>query len=149
MVLTWEIIVLLTGFIIGYFLYTKFKFRSGGVLVIPFLAIYSIKFPLMLPLIFLASAITLLIMEIMFKKYIIYGRRLTYLSYVIGIIVLVVFYFLLEIESTWYSMLLPGMIAYNFHREINSHFPFLKAFSIFLIYLFVLITVGFLGLYFI
>jgi hypothetical protein len=115
-----ETIILLIGFIIGYFLYSFFKFRSGGVLAMPLLAIYTLNYPLMLPFTIFTVIILFVIMLFMFNKIIIYGRRLLYVSLGFGMILTFIFSYLMKIDVGWYPLLVPGLLAYNIHREVNS-----------------------------
>jgi hypothetical protein len=116
----WEAIPLLIGFIIEYVLYTKYKFRAGGVVVIPLLAIYTVKYPLMAVALIGLSMITLLIIEILYSKFVVYGRRLLYMSLTAGIILTLIIMPMLDSALGWYSVVVPGLLAYNFHRENHS-----------------------------
>jgi len=122
----WEIIPLLVGFAFSYLIYHYKKFRMGGVLVIPLLAIYTIKYPLMLLIVSFFSIIIFFMLKILMERFIIYGRRLLYLALFMGVILMSIAFIWLN-SFTWYSVLLPGLIAYNYHRESYSGVKISKA----------------------
>jgi len=127
MVLSWEFLPLLVGFVMGYFLYQKYMFRSGGVIILPLLAIYFIKFPLSFPMLLISTIISYIVLEIIYSRYIVYGRRLLYLALVISLISVLVFEEVLAVSIGWYAFILPGLFAYNLHRENNSTLNMLKS----------------------
>ncbi len=120
MIENWEILPLLIGFILEYFLYTKYKFRAGGVIILPMLATYAIKYPSLVPTILLITLITYIVLEVLYSKFIIYGRRLLYLSLIIGIIISGSAALVMNNAPFTYAFLMPGLMAYNFHREKHS-----------------------------
>jgi hypothetical protein len=120
MIIQEETIILFIGFVIGFILYTYFKFRSGGVLAMPLLAIYTFNFPLLLPFIVVSTIFIVLITELLFIKFIIYGRRLLYINLILGMLLVSSFSYLFKIDLGWYPLLIPGLLSYNFHREVNS-----------------------------
>jgi len=115
----WELAPLMVGFIFSYLIYHYKKFRMGGVIVIPLLAIYTIKYPLMLLLVGFFSVCIFFMLKILMERFIIYGRRLLYLALFMGLILMSIAFIWLN-SFTWYSVLLPGLIAYNYHRESYS-----------------------------
>jgi len=110
---------LLVGFIFSYLIYHHKKFRMGGVIVIPLLAIYTIKYPLLSLIVVLFSIIIFFILKMLMEIKIIYGRRLLYISLFLGVILVSISFIWLK-NFTWYAVLLPGLIAYNYHRESYS-----------------------------
>lgn len=145
---TWEIYTLIIGFIIGFFLYTKFKFRGGGVIVVPILSVYFVKFPSLIPYMILISIITFFILEILYSKFIIYGRRLMYVSLFIGMILSLTLVFKFG-DIGWYGFLIPGLLAYNFHREKNSTTKYWLSLSTNIIFFMFLVIVSFTSIFFI
>jgi hypothetical protein len=131
--ISWEVITLIIGFALGYLFYSKFNYRGGGVLVVPFLVIYLIKFPLMLPFLIIISFINLFILNFLYSKYLIYGRRLLYLSLIIGIVGLLIAGLFVPVND-WYPLLIPGLFAYNMHRELNNPITISKSVMISIIY---------------
>ncbi|KCZ71692.1 hypothetical protein ANME2D_02429 [Candidatus Methanoperedens nitroreducens] len=126
MVLNWEFLPLFAGFVIGFFLYQKYMFRGGGVIILPLLAIYFVKFPLSFPKLLFSALITYGALEVLYTRYIVYGRRLLYLALVIGMVVTLAFEDVLS-SIGWYALVLPGLFAYNLHRENNSTSNMLKS----------------------
>ena len=110
---------MLVGFIFSYLIYHHKKFRMGGVIVIPLLAIYTIKYPLLSLIVVLFSIIIFFILKMLMEIKIIYGRRLLYISLFLGVILVSISFIWLK-NFTWYAVLLPGLIAYNYHRESYS-----------------------------
>ena len=119
----WQILTLIAGFILGYIFYELFNYRAGGVLVIPLMVIYTIEYPLMLVFILLTTLFSFLIVHLIHSKILIYGRRVLYLSLLIGVFTNLALELILKlnvIELSWYPLVLPGLFAYNLHREYNS-----------------------------
>jgi hypothetical protein len=147
MMLYWELIPILFGFIIEYFLYTKYKFRAGGVVIIPLFAIYFVKHPFMIPFLILLTGVNYWILEILYSKFIVYGRRLLYLSLIIGILLTILLGIIMPNELGWYSFVVPGLFAYNIHREVNSTVERMKSLLINSAVVVFLIIISFIALY--
>jgi len=148
MIIYWEIITLIVGFFLGALLYSFYKFRSGGIITIPLLAIYTIKFPVMLPFLLFASFISFISLQLIFTKFIIYGRRLLYISLIIGMVLTMISINLVNADAGWFALLLPGIMGYNSHREkheTKKHF-FLSATSN-TIYFVLILSVAFAAIY--
>ena len=143
----WEALPLISGFIIEYFLYTKYKFRAGGVVVIPLLAVYTIKFPALIPTLLFISFVTFVALELLYHRLVIYGRRLMYLALTIGIIFTVILTPLFDSNLGWYTLIIPGLIAYNVHRENNSPAHLAKSLLINTATYLLLIVIGIISLY--
>jgi|SRR3989344_3607031 len=121
-------IILFVGFILGYLLYELFKVRAGGVVAIPLLVIYTIYNLKIFFLILLLALLLFLLLELIFKKTAIYGRRLLYISFGLSIIISSIAIWLMKEPSpVVFLTLIPGLMAYNFHREKNSSTGLLKA----------------------
>ncbi len=145
----WELIPLLAGFIIEYYLYTKYKFRMGGVVIIPLLAIYAINQPFSFPFLMFLTAINYFILEYFYSHFIIYGRRLLYLSLIIGIVLSLAVGFLMDVNLSWYGFLIQGLFAYNLHRESNSTANKIKSIAVSSAIFLLLIFISIISLYFI
>jgi hypothetical protein len=121
-------IILFVGFILGYLFYELFKIRSGGVVAIPLLVIYTMYNLKIFFLILSLALLIFLLLELIFKNTAIYGRRLLYISFGTSIIITSVAVWLLKEPSpVVFLTLVPGLMAYNFHREKNSSTGLLKA----------------------
>jgi len=142
-------ISLLAGFVLGALIYSIYQFRAGGIISIPLLAIYTIKFPIILPFMLLASLLTYLLLELLFVKFIIYGRRLLYIALSLGMVFVMIILNSINIDAGWYSLLIPGLIAYNAHREVNSGKNLLLSFSLNIICFILIILISFVTIYFI
>jgi len=139
--INWEIIPLLIGFVCSYIIYTYKKFRMGGVIAIPLLAIYTVKFPLIALVIFISSILIFICLEILMERVIMYGRRLLYVSMIMSVILMALVQIFISKNPEWYAMLLSGLIAYNYHRENHSGAKMAKSlFFNFLIYFICLIS---------
>ncbi len=145
-VFTWELIPIIIGFFLGLFLYNKYHFRAGGVIVLPLLAIYFVKNPFFTPYLILVSIFTFFLLEYIYGKHIIYGRRLMYLSLILGITMTLFFAYILNATIEMYGLLVPGLLAYNIHRERNSPVFEIKSLAINTLLLLFLIGVSFFSL---
>lgn len=124
MIANWEAIPLLVGFVLEFILYSKYQFRAGGVIVLPILAVYFVLYPFFVPILLGLSLLTYIILEILYGKIIIYGRRLLYLALSIGITFSLIASYILAQPIGTYGFLIPGLLAYNIHRE--QHSPVMK-----------------------
>lgn len=141
MIINWEVIPLLVGFVFSYLIYSYKKFRLGGVISLPLLAIYTIKFPLIALVIVLSSVIIFFILEILMERIVIYGRRLLYIAMVLSVSIMVVVELYISRNPEWYALLLSGLIAYNYHRENHSGVDIKKSILFyFLLYLICLVS---------
>jgi len=121
-------VLLFIGFILGYLFYELFKIRAGGVVAIPLLVIYTMYNLKIFFLILILALLIFLLLELIFKNTAIYGRRLLYISFGTSILISsVVIWILKEPSPVVFLTLLPGLMAYNFHREKNSSTGLLKA----------------------
>lgn len=120
-------LILFVGFVLGYLLYELFKVRAGGVVAIPLLVIYTMYNVKIFFLILFLAIFIFLFLELIFKKTAIYGRRLLYISFGLSIIITSIAVWLMKEPSpVVFLTLLPGLMAYNFHREKNSSTGLLK-----------------------
>jgi hypothetical protein len=150
MIIYWEMIPLVSGFIFGAILYSFYHFRSGGIITIPLLGVYTIKFPVMLPLILVSALLAYVVLQLIFTRYIIYGRRLLYVSLILGIVSMTALVNVLNIELEWFALLIPGIMGYNFHREIyDSKKHLMLSMVSNMLYFIVVVAIAFATIYFI
>lgn len=123
-------VILLIGFVLGYIIYELFKVRAGGVIAIPLLVLYTLHNIYFFFAILLTSLAVFLILEFIFKKTAIYGRRLLYVSFILSIVVTTLVMILMGETSSAFVTIIPGLIGYNFHRENNSSQNIWKALAI-------------------
>jgi len=138
----WELLVLLIGFVIGYIIYEKNYYRAGGVLAIPLLAIYTIKFPLISFYMILVSAVIYILIDLITNRYLLYGRRLLYISLGLGFAFLFIFINWISIDIGWYPMVIPGLIAYNIYKESKNTIDLVVSIRITIIYLILMFIIG-------
>lgn len=121
-----QFLILIFGFLFGFFMYEFTRYRAGGVIAIPILVLYGLEAPLTLPIFIYSICMCLLIGYIITEKTLIYGRRLLYLYLTVSILVTsFVFYFVLyyldiNLLSITIGAIFPGLIAYNITREAYS-----------------------------
>lgn len=134
--------ILFMGFILGYAFDELFKIRAGGVVAIPLLVIYTMYNVKLFFLVLLLAALIFFVLEYLFRKTALYGRRLLYISFGLSIITTSVAIALLkEPISVVFLTMVPGLMAYNFHREKNSSKPGLLR-SLFLTDLYAILVMG-------
>jgi hypothetical protein len=118
--------ILLFGFVYGYFMYELFRYRAGGVIAIPILVIYTLEFPIALPIFIYSVAMCYLIGFIITERTLIYGRRLLYLYLTTSLLITsVAFYFVLyylnlNLLTITVGAIFPGLIAHNISRDAYS-----------------------------
>ena len=141
MIINWEVIPFFIGFIFSYLIFNYNKLRLGGVISIPLLAVYTIKFPLIALIIMVSSVLIFTLLELLMEQAIIYGRRLLYISMIMSVVLMALVEIFISKNSEWYAMLLSGIIAYNYHREYHSGVDIKKSiFFCFLLYFVCLIS---------
>ena len=126
-------IILFVGFFLGYLFYELFKIRAGGVMAIPLLVIYTMYNLNLFFLVLVLAFFIFLVLEFIFKKTAIYGRRLLYISFGLSVLITSLAIALFITGATpvvVYLTLIPGLIAYNFHREKNSSKDFLRSLAL-------------------
>ncbi len=115
-------VAFIVGILLGFYFATKYKISSGGIIVPGYIA-YLISKPSTIPLIFVISILTYIIMEYFYKKYmIIYGRK----KFMLNVITGALFSFFIDaylreinsglIELPLIGMVTPGIIANEFER---------------------------------
>lgn len=113
-------LVLLVGFALGFVLYEKLGSRVGGVVAIPLAVVYCLVEPRLIPVLIGATIITSLIGYLLFRMFLLYGRRMLYIYAGISIIITIPLILIAGAKGTIFMSIIPGLLAYNFHREINS-----------------------------
>jgi len=111
--------VVFTLYIIGGFLaYERWGLRLGGVLVVPFLTLYALDDLAVLLLFAAASLVTFFGGEVVHRTFLIYGRRMLTAFLVLSVWSSFGGNLLLQVSQQGIFMpLLPGLFAYNLHRE--------------------------------
>jgi hypothetical protein len=113
-------LILLVGFAMGFILYKKLGTRVGGVMAIPLAVVYCLAELKLIPVLIGATIITSLIGYLFFQLFLLYGRRMLYIYAGISIVVTMPLVLLVKANATVYMSIIPGLLAYNFHREVNS-----------------------------
>jgi hypothetical protein len=110
---------LLAAFLLlGLFLYERTGMRLGGVLVLPLLLVYAIFDVNIVAVFAVASAFTLVVGQIVHSQTFLYGRRLLYAFILIGMAATVAALHYVTVAVAGVILaLLPGIFAYNLHRE--------------------------------
>jgi hypothetical protein len=121
-------VIVLVGLVAGVIGAQLAGFRFGGVVTIPVVAVYSLHDFATLPMFVLSVAVAYLLLAVIKRHILIYGRPLFVLSVVAGALVPALAlwgYSMADISDAYlvqYAFLgsiLPGVAAYNFHRIGN------------------------------
>jgi len=119
-----QLATLVFGFLIGFILYERTKYRVGGVVAVPVLVTYSIGNPMLFP-IFLISIIACFVAgSWVGQRTLIYGRRLLYVFLTLSVIITSCLIFFIagfyshELLLITVGTIFPGILAYNLNREI-------------------------------
>lgn len=103
---------------VGLFCYDRWGIRLGGVLVLPLLLAYVIVDPNALWVFAFASTVSFAGGHVAYERTFVYGRRLLYLFLLLGITATLVALLWIPLRGETAMMaLLPGLFAYNLHRE--------------------------------
>ena len=143
-----QVLILLFGFIFGYFMYELYRYRAGGVIAIPILVLYTFESPIALPIFIYSVAICYLIGFIITEKTLIYGRRLLYLYLTTSLLVtsfgffFVLYYLNLDLLTITIGAIFPGLIAYNISREAYSFKAGLKTVLMMVWHFFIVVMFG-------
>lgn len=107
------------AYIVGSLLaYERWGVRLGGVLALPYLVVYALHDLSVLLLFGLAAATTYLVGEVVHRTTLIYGRRMLVAFLLISLVSSAVFNQLVHVvPSGVFLPVLPGLFAYNLHRE--------------------------------
>lgn len=147
-----QVMILLFGFVFGYFMYELYRYRAGGVIAVPILVLYSLEAPVALPIFVYSTAICYLIGFIITERMLIYGRRLLYLYLTTSLLVtsfsffFVLYYLNLDLLTISVGAIFPGLIAYNIAREAYSFKAGVKTVMMMIWHFFIVLMFGFIVL---
>lgn len=104
--------------LVGFLVYEKTGLRLGGILVLPLLVIYALIDLKILIVFGLASAFSFWSGHIVYRRTLLYGRRLLYVFLTTGILATAAFHSMVPTDfGVFILAILPGLFAYNLHRE--------------------------------
>lgn len=111
--------VLLGAFLlVGLYVYERKGRRLGGVLVLPLLIIYALVDLVAIVVFGLAAVVALIAGHVAYDRTLLYGRRLLVVFLIIGLAATAVIALALPLGAHAFMFaLLPGLFAYNLHRE--------------------------------
>ncbi len=119
--------ILSIGFIVGFIFYHKFKTSMGGVLATPFVVLYTLDDPSLFIVFVFAFLGCIFAIELGKNYFLLYGRRLFYLSISMSLIISAALFILLNPQfSTVFFSITAGIIAYNAHKELMANVHYLK-----------------------
>jgi hypothetical protein len=103
---------------VGLFCYDRWGVRLGGVLVLPLLLSYVLRDINVLAVFGIAATASYAGGHLAYQRTFVYGRRLLYLFLLLGIAATLVTLLWIPLQrETFVMALLPGLFAYNLHRE--------------------------------
>lgn len=115
---------LVLSLLVGLWFYERRNWRLGGVIVLPLLVYYSLQDLMLLVIFIIATAGALLSGMVLRRRTLIYGRRLLYAYLISGIIVGGTASLLIGPSYDGVIItVLPGIFAYNLHREEGIWVP--------------------------
>ena len=111
--------IIFTLYIFGGFLaYERWGLRLGGVLVLPFLTLYALDDLAAILLFAMASLVAFFGGEVVHRTFLIYGRRMLTTFLILSVWSSFAGNLVLHVSQQGIFMpLLPGLFAYNLHRE--------------------------------
>ena len=118
-----QLLTLLFGFALGFYLYEVKRYKVGGVIAVPILVLYTLQNSIFLPIFGVASVIALFAGSRVAERTLYYGRRLLYCYLAISIvttsvlILLVSGLFSMQLQDVVIFTIFPGIIAYNLNKE--------------------------------
>ena len=120
-----ETIILTIGVVTNTLFYKFFRYRAGGILAMPLLALYCLDSPKVCMVLIAIAIIVFIYIEFIFNSIVMYGRRL-YLNACLVSIVLSTITFhsnLIHLTNTipTYMTVIPGILAYNLHFDGNNN----------------------------
>lgn len=119
-----QLATLVFGFIFGFILYDKTKYRVGGVVAIPVIITYTLDNPVLLPVFLISIVICYVAGSLVAKQTLIFGRRLLYIFMIFSVFItsgLIFFtgtFYGNQILLITVGSIFPGILAYNLNREI-------------------------------
>ncbi len=116
-------IMILAGIVI----YERTGWRLGGVLVAPLLAIYTVADPWLLVVFAGAAIVSLLGAGLARRRWFLYGRRIMAFHILLGLGASLALLHLLPVHYSGIALpVLPGIFAYNVHREEGLAAPVVR-----------------------
>ena len=120
-------LILSVGFVVGFLFYHKFKTSMGGVLVTPFVVLYTLDDPTLFIVFVFAFLGCIFAVEFGKNYFLLYGRRLFYLSITASLVISALLFIIMNPEfSTVFFSITAGIIAYNAHKELMANVHYLK-----------------------
>jgi hypothetical protein len=117
-ILAWTLLAVFLVF--GLIVHERTGLRLGGVLVLPLLLLYSLLDLTALAVFALAAIVALAVGHVLYRRTFLYGRRLLYVFLLAGIGATIVARAFIDTElGVFVLAILPGLFAYNLHREGN------------------------------
>lgn len=110
-------IIVIVGLLLEWIIYVKMGDRSGGIITIPLMAMYTLQSPSFSLLLWFVVTVCYIAAEIMYRGFLLYGRRLFISVITFCIAVTLPSLFLLGLEHFFILSVMPGIVAYNFHYE--------------------------------
>ena len=102
----------------GLVAYERFGTRLGGVLVLPYLGVYALGSPSVLFLFAIATVVTFAVGEVIHRNALLYGRRMLIAYVLVSLVASLIANALVGVSLTGVFLpILPGLMAYNLHRE--------------------------------
>jgi hypothetical protein len=114
------------GLTVGAWAATTRGYRLSGVVVVSLLAIYTLVDVSALPVFVLSTLLAYVGILVVQERWLVYGRRLLLTAIVLGAVVPVAIYLVADVafhhpaqftEFEFLGSILPGIAAYNYHRE--------------------------------
>ncbi len=105
-------IVLIVGFVVSFIAYQKLRLTIPGIVAVPLLAVYTMHSTLVLPVIAVSSIIVFALLELIYRRYFIYGRRLFLIGCIASIVLSVPALVLVNATDVVILTILPAIFAY-------------------------------------
>jgi hypothetical protein len=113
-----EHLVLAASLALGLFFYEQFGERLGGVMVLPLVTAYGLFDVRILAGFSLGAVATYGVGELVIRRTLIYGRRLLYVYILAGMVLTAAALALVGVSTSGIALIvLPGIFAFNLHRE--------------------------------
>ncbi|MBS7641636.1 MAG: poly-gamma-glutamate biosynthesis protein PgsC/CapC [Candidatus Bathyarchaeia archaeon] len=110
-------LLVIVGLILEWVIYSVEGDRSGGIVTIPLIAVYTLLYPSFGLLLWFIVSVCYIAAEIMYRGFLLYGRRLFLAVVAFCIVVTIPSMFLLGFERFFVISIVPGIVAYNIHYE--------------------------------
>lgn len=119
-------LLVVVGLLVGAWAATTRRLRLSGVVVVSLLAVYSLLSVATLPVFVLSTVLAYLGVQVVQDRWLLYGRQLLMTAIVLGAVVPVGVFLALDLVAgrapdvstvEFLGSILPGIAAYNYHRE--------------------------------